>query len=41
MWRSLMPVRSTIHSSIVSMPIAAKSWFVITFAGTPRPVPAM
>ena len=40
MCRCLMPVRSTIHSSVVSMPIAAKSKFVMTVAGTPRPVPA-
>ena len=25
MWRSLMPVRSMIHSSLVSIPMAAKS----------------
>ncbi len=41
MWRNLMPVRSTIHSSVVSMPTPANSWFVNTVAGMPRPVPAM
>ena len=41
MCRSRMPVRSTIHSSFVSRPSAAKSWFVMIFAGMPRPVPAM
>ncbi len=40
MRRSWMPVRSTIHSCVVSMPRAAKSWLVITVAGAPRPVPA-
>ena len=40
MRRSRMPVRSTIHSCDVSSPNAAKSWFVTTFAGSARPVPA-
>src|SRR5690606_76159 len=39
MWRSRIPVRSTIHSSDVSMPMAAKSVFFITLAGADRPVP--
>jgi hypothetical protein len=40
MRRSWMPVRSTIHSCVVSMPRAAKSSLVRTVAGAARPVPA-
>jgi hypothetical protein len=40
MYRWWIPERSTIQSCEVSMPIDAKSWFVITCDGSPRPVPA-
>ncbi len=37
-WRLRMPVRSRIHSSLVST-MAVRSWFVSTFSGTYMPVP--
>ena len=38
-WRRvLMPVRVVIHSSLVST-IFARSWLVMMFSGTQRPVP--
>ena len=40
MWRSLMPVRSTIHSSLVSRRTAMSS-LVTTLSGTAMPQPVM
>src|SRR5262245_26212114 len=40
-WRSRMPVRSMIHSSLVSSPMSARSWLVSTFGGSAVPHPVM
>ena len=36
-----MPVRSTIHSSLVSRPMSARSWLVSVFGGRAVPHPVI